>query len=146
MTSQYVSVLVYAVRVLFFFNDTATTEIYTLSLHDALPISSPLPSLSVKPASESLSDDDAKTSLLAEIRVACWLGKFDEAFAAVDRRLTQHPNEPMFLEEKGDVLGKRGKFKEAAAAYEAALDALPTPQKSPTMEAPEGLIHKLDMA
>src|SRR3712207_8786435 len=29
----------------FFFNDTATTEIYTLSLHDALPISArrPLP-------------------------------------------------------------------------------------------------------
>src|SRR3989337_1879207 len=26
---------------LFFFNDTATTEIYTLSLHDALPISHP---------------------------------------------------------------------------------------------------------
>src|SRR6266702_6560850 len=26
-------------RVYFFFNDTATTEIYTLSLHDALPIS-----------------------------------------------------------------------------------------------------------
>src|SRR5436853_5036977 len=25
----------------FFFNDTATTEIYTLSLHDALPISFP---------------------------------------------------------------------------------------------------------
>ena len=25
-------------RVCFFFNDTATTEIYTLSLHDALPI------------------------------------------------------------------------------------------------------------
>src|SRR5258708_39763863 len=28
----------------FFFNDTATTEIYTLSLHDALPISSRSPS------------------------------------------------------------------------------------------------------
>src|ERR1043166_10263219 len=27
----------------FFFNDTATTEIYTLSLHDALPISMQLP-------------------------------------------------------------------------------------------------------
>src|SRR2546422_5178035 len=27
--------------ILFFFNDTATTEIYTLSLHDALPISPP---------------------------------------------------------------------------------------------------------
>src|SRR2546429_7054205 len=28
--------------IFFFFNDTATTEIYTLSLHDALPISHPL--------------------------------------------------------------------------------------------------------
>src|SRR5258708_25103606 len=28
------------VSLFFFFNDTATTEIYTLSLHDALPISS----------------------------------------------------------------------------------------------------------
>src|SRR5258708_35040493 len=28
----------------FFFNDTATTEIYTLSLHDALPISNAAPS------------------------------------------------------------------------------------------------------
>src|SRR5215216_7396594 len=28
----------------FFFNDTATTEIYTLSLHDALPISPPVSS------------------------------------------------------------------------------------------------------
>src|SRR3712207_7614109 len=27
---------------IFFFNDTATTEIYTLSLHDALPISQAL--------------------------------------------------------------------------------------------------------
>ena len=31
----------------FFFNDTATTEIYTLSLHDALPIY-PLPMLIVE--------------------------------------------------------------------------------------------------
>src|SRR3712207_7883503 len=28
-----------SLRSFFFFNDTATTEIYTLSLHDALPIS-----------------------------------------------------------------------------------------------------------
>src|SRR2546426_5903059 len=34
----------------FFFNDTATTEIYTLSLHDALPISVLLiPALKVPP-------------------------------------------------------------------------------------------------
>src|SRR2546430_13305073 len=31
------------VLIIFFFNDTATTEIYTLSLHDALPILNVLP-------------------------------------------------------------------------------------------------------
>src|SRR2546421_12859919 len=37
----------------FFFNDTATTEIYTLSLHDALPILPPgaRPAAPVRPAS-----------------------------------------------------------------------------------------------
>src|SRR3712207_9591955 len=34
-----VSVFAFCLRfIFFFFNDTATTEIYTLSLHDALPI------------------------------------------------------------------------------------------------------------
>src|SRR5260221_549347 len=32
-------ILVVGYSIFFFFNDTATTEIYTLSLHDALPIS-----------------------------------------------------------------------------------------------------------
>src|SRR2546430_7764754 len=36
----------------FFFNDTATTEIYTLSLHDALPISQP--SAATSPPSRSM--------------------------------------------------------------------------------------------
>src|SRR3712207_7187891 len=31
------------ITICFFFNDTATTEIYTLSLHDALPISAAQP-------------------------------------------------------------------------------------------------------
>src|SRR2546428_14110796 len=31
-------IVLYYLFVFFFFNDTATTEIYTLSLHDALPI------------------------------------------------------------------------------------------------------------
>src|SRR5216683_7829628 len=35
----------------FFFNDTATTEIYTLSLHDALPISPSWPAPAQPPAS-----------------------------------------------------------------------------------------------
>src|SRR3989337_3150658 len=37
-----------AVILFFFFNDTATTEIYTLSLHDALPI------LNVRPMLETI--------------------------------------------------------------------------------------------
>src|SRR5256885_16316205 len=32
------SAVILEIRLFFFFNDTATTEIYTLSLHDALPI------------------------------------------------------------------------------------------------------------
>src|SRR6266478_3403565 len=36
MSSRVLELFCYA---FFFFNDTATTEIYTLSLHDALPIS-----------------------------------------------------------------------------------------------------------
>src|SRR3712207_9499968 len=34
---------------IFFFNDTATTEIYTLSLHDALPISSRTTTMALRP-------------------------------------------------------------------------------------------------
>src|SRR4051795_2574601 len=33
-----VNILLLCLSLFFFFNDTATTEIYTLSLHDALPI------------------------------------------------------------------------------------------------------------
>src|SRR5436189_5684106 len=47
----------------FFFNDTATIEIYTLSLHDALPISRrpPCPRLHPRPA-------DAATAALSHAR------------------------------------------------------------------------------
>src|SRR2546422_11657910 len=38
----------------FFFNDTATTEIYTLSLHDALPIYPTRPALVVEVAQSGL--------------------------------------------------------------------------------------------
>src|ERR1039458_10838950 len=38
--------------VFFFFNDTATTEIYTLSLHDALPISGAVSRRDVHAAAE----------------------------------------------------------------------------------------------
>src|SRR5690349_22737964 len=45
----------------FFFNDTATTEIYTLSLHDALPISSRAPRRSA-PARASLRSPPARAA------------------------------------------------------------------------------------
>src|SRR3712207_6947043 len=41
-------------RFLFFFNDTATTEIYTLSLHDALPISQDLMTYAAVPNRRNL--------------------------------------------------------------------------------------------
>src|SRR6266540_6973946 len=62
----------------FFFNDTATTEIYTLSLHDALPISpncahccgtsrrSPNPARSEEHTSELQSHHDLVCRLLLE--------------------------------------------------------------------------------
>src|SRR3712207_6964218 len=45
---------------LFFLNDTATTEIYTLSLHDALPIYAPVPRRT-------------QARVVAAAGVACWL-------------------------------------------------------------------------
>src|SRR5258708_2509618 len=47
----------------FFFNDTATTDIYTLSLHDALPICS---SRSASPSSTSRAQSLPKRSRTAE--------------------------------------------------------------------------------
>src|SRR5258707_5646343 len=41
---------------LFFFNDTATTEIYTLSLHDALPISIVMGAVTTMPAAGRLGE------------------------------------------------------------------------------------------
>src|SRR3712207_9250719 len=43
----------------FFFNDTATTEIYTLSLHDALPILHPVQALR-RPGDPALARDGAE--------------------------------------------------------------------------------------
>src|SRR6478609_9978555 len=49
----------------FFFNDTATTEIYTLSLHDALPISAYLPlDVSLPPARMTYMLEDSKAAIV----------------------------------------------------------------------------------
>src|SRR5438445_13680242 len=49
----------------FFFNDTATTEIYTLSLHDALPIYGDILWRRIEKGAENLLTDPDKT-------VTCW--------------------------------------------------------------------------
>ena len=50
--------------VCFFFNDTATTEIYTLSLHDALPISSSIDVLAIGMNDSRLTEYARKSSLI----------------------------------------------------------------------------------
>src|SRR6266853_6830601 len=64
----------------FFFNDTPTTEIYTLSLHDALPISSRacsparLPSRKGRPSSTPSTRSEEHTSeLQSQSKIVCRL-------------------------------------------------------------------------
>src|SRR2546421_11315066 len=57
--------LLFLIYSFFFFNDTATTEIYTLSLHDALPICSPSTTRtheSTRPAGSCSSPSSARRS------------------------------------------------------------------------------------
>src|SRR2546422_7746440 len=60
MSSLVVFDALHSFSIFFFFNDTATTEIYTLSLHDALPISflfgSEVKALLVHPAMHAAMD------------------------------------------------------------------------------------------
>src|SRR6266487_4606297 len=64
----------------FFFNDTATTEIYTLSLHDALPISSPARPLrcptALSPAtcySAAMRSEEHTSELQSPVHLVCRL-------------------------------------------------------------------------
>src|SRR6266536_3283735 len=63
--------------ILFFFNDTATTEIYTLSLHDALPICSTtdwIVAFWVNPAEKSRCRSEEHTSeLQSRVDLVCRL-------------------------------------------------------------------------
>src|SRR2546429_5280716 len=56
----------------FFFNDTATTEIYTLSLHDALPISTPGWRLSARCRSCTNRASSGSTARRARCSVCSW--------------------------------------------------------------------------
>src|SRR6266704_6000821 len=66
------SLIVYLTVFFFFFNDTATTEIYTLSLHDALPILTVCPSCKkpAGPASPPSKPADRKSTRLNSSHVS----------------------------------------------------------------------------
>src|SRR5947209_12614412 len=62
--------LEFAFVFLFFFNDTATTEIYTLSLHDALPIFSSQMAAQNEAGVEDVVDGRFQRDTNSELRVA----------------------------------------------------------------------------
>src|SRR3989441_6297742 len=100
----------------FFFNDTATTEIYTLSLHDALPISPP--PTRFRPASRCATCSTARTCSCTTLTI-----RSPRASSAGSTRSEEHTSElqslaylvcRLLLEKKkhkrtsnGDVSGAR---------------------------------------
>src|SRR3712207_8206422 len=74
----------------FFFNDTATTEIYTLSLHDALPISPIVQNvMSSSRSARSLAAARKSSSAMPQTRATC-SGIAEEDFLA---RSEEHTSE-----------------------------------------------------
>src|SRR5258708_9692901 len=79
---------------LFFFNDTATTEIYTLSLHDALPIyiRSPQDHSGVVHSSNLCTEITLNTS--ATETAVCNLGSINmSSFVTAEGRSEEHTSE-----------------------------------------------------
>src|SRR3712207_8918281 len=70
----------------FFFNDTATTEIYTLSLHDALPISTSM-SLKMK---NMISTSDPRVTLIGHPAPA-WMVNYADLMTEL--RSEEHTSE-----------------------------------------------------
>src|SRR5690242_21937393 len=71
----------------FFFNDTATTEIYTLSLHDALPISDAWPALARRDAHPRGNDRRGQIGIWARPRDGAAAGR--GRLPARDRKRTR---------------------------------------------------------
>src|SRR2546422_8007678 len=88
-----ICVLLYpSLSLFFFFNDTATTEIYTLSLHDALPIYGPEPDLpgaaQLRPGRPAQQADPApRPQRLGEVDVHPLPGRSEEHTSELQSRL-----------------------------------------------------------
>jgi hypothetical protein len=103
---------------------------------------SPPAVLVVKPASAALSEDEIRLVLLSEVRGFAALGKAAEALAACDRHLTGKPMDALILEEKGDLLLRTGRAKEALQAYNAAIEIEPPVIPDAIVEPPFELLRK----
>src|SRR6266480_7912511 len=95
----------------FFFNDTATTEIYTLSLHDALPISSldPLGGEMVSRFLQSLIRKREHTFVIVEQRIEEFIPWVDRIVAMREGRIVEEG--PPF-----DVLNDEARWERVRAA------------------------------
>src|SRR3712207_9579658 len=80
----------------YFFNDTATTEIYTLSLHDALPIS-----LQVASTSASSSCRLGRRSRISRAHMAIWV-----ALPAQEGQSSMISRERVMIWSRGLVSGR----------------------------------------
>ena len=85
--------------VFFFFNDTATTEIYTLSLHDALPIYAPRPA--------KFSGDQGAVGQLADAN-----GDIHFLFDQIDESLGHRELDPQF-----GILGEKARNQQIGRAH-----------------------------
>src|SRR5258708_24555909 len=129
-------------RHVFFFNDTATTEIYTLSLHDALPIC--MPEFDAAPESLADTHDDVKASddtmssesavnldqgdPLAEADFHMAYGLYDQAADLVRIALEREPDRRdlrLKLLEIYFVWGNKEAFLQTAKGLETSRDRAP---------------------
>ncbi len=80
----------------------------------------------------AVADDDPLAPIVALRRgaVLAERGQLEAADQVFDRLAREHPDRPEPLAQKGDMLRRRDRFTEAAAAYSAAIDRLGTPSRS----------------
>ena len=107
----------------FFFNDTATTEIYTLSLHDALPISLNAGNLdaAVRDLQASVDAKPSVDGYFALGNAFAQQDRMQEAINAYDQALKLDPEHTASLANRGVAYYRLGQLDAAIDSYQKAL-------------------------